>query len=180
MNGRACDLVAHTQNHAIHILSIELLHMSSDGYMYSMYTLYSWYARNICVVTVQHIRQLQKSAESHSNEITAMNDSLQIILNELKTLSRIADTAAASVQFGSERQDTVAKMSKLVNRMHVLQQVCHQPLDNNPSTMSCATFSTPETKNPDHSAFRILSSQCALHVSCVCFASTFQACCSAV
>ncbi|KAL0022905.1 hypothetical protein WJX77_005766 [Trebouxia sp. C0004] len=71
----------------------------------------------------KHIRQLQKSAESHSNEITAMTDSLHTMLDELTTLSRIADTAAASVQFGTERQDTAAKMSKLVNRMHVLQQV---------------------------------------------------------
>lgn len=71
----------------------------------------------------KHIRQLQKSAESHSNEITVMNNSLQSILNELKTLSTIADTAAASVQFGIERQDTSAKMTKLVSRMHVLQQV---------------------------------------------------------
>lgn len=54
-----------------------------------------------------------------------MNDSLQTILNELKTLSTIADTAQASVQFGTERQDTIAKMSKLVSRMHVLQQVCY-------------------------------------------------------
>lgn len=79
---------------------------------------------------MQHIRQLQKSAESHSNEVTAMNYSLQTILNELKTLSTIADTAQASVQFGTDRQDTIAKMSKLVSRMHVLQQVCHQPPDN--------------------------------------------------
>ncbi|KAL0044266.1 hypothetical protein WJX82_008111 [Trebouxia sp. C0006] len=71
----------------------------------------------------KHIRQLQKSAESHSHEITAMNNSLQAILNELKTLSTIADSAQASVQFGTERKDTVAKMSKLVSRMHVLQQV---------------------------------------------------------
>ncbi|KAL0022502.1 hypothetical protein WJX79_003099 [Trebouxia sp. C0005] len=71
----------------------------------------------------KHIRQLQKSAESHSNEVTAMNYSLQTILNELKTLSTIADTAQASVQFGTDRQDTIAKMSKLVSRMHVLQQV---------------------------------------------------------
>ncbi|DBB05624.1 TPA: hypothetical protein ACH3X1_012243 [Trebouxia sp. C0004] len=86
-------------------------------------TAHSWYAQSISSVAVQHIRQLQKSAESHSNEITAMTDSLHTMLDELTTLSRIADTAAASVQFGTERQDTAAKMSKLVNRMHVLQQV---------------------------------------------------------
>jgi len=123
---------------------------------------------------VQHIRQLQKSAESHSNEITAMNDSLQTILNELKTLSTIADTAQARVQFGTERQDTIAKMSKLVSRMHVLQQVCHQSLDNNLSPMPCVEFSTPETKSPDHSALLTFSSQCTLHLSCIGFVSRFQ------
>ena len=88
-------------------------------------SVYSRYVQSSSAVAVQHIRQLQKSAESHSNAVLAMSDSLQSMLNELKTLSTIADTAAASVQFGTERQDTIAKMSKLVNRLHVLQQVCH-------------------------------------------------------
>ncbi len=135
------------------------------GHLFEM-TVFSWYVQSRSAVAVQHIRQLQKSAESHSNEITAMNYSLQTILNELKTLSTIADTAQASVQFGTERQDTIVKMSKLVSRMHVLQQVCHQPLDNNLSVTSCLNFSTPETKSPDHSALLIFSSQCALHMSC--------------
>ena len=135
------------------------------GHLFEM-TVFSWYVQSRSAVAVQHIRQLQKSAGSHSNEITAMNYSLQTILNELKTLSTIADTAQASVQFGTERQDTIVKMSKLVSRMHVLQQVCHQPLDNNLSVTSCLNFSTPETKSPDHSALLIFSSQCALHMSC--------------
>jgi len=141
---------------------------------------FSWCVQSSSAVAVQHIRQLQKSAESHSNEITALNNSLQTILNELKTLSTIADTAQASFQFGTERQDTIAKMSKLVSRMHVLQQVCHQTLDNNLSATSCVNFSTPETKSLDHSALLILNSQCTLHMSCIGFASRSQACCSAV
>lgn len=141
---------------------------------------FSRYVQSSSAVAVQHIRQLQKSAESHSHEITAMNNSLQAILNELKTLSTIADSAQASVQFGTERKDTVAKMSKLVSRMHVLQQVCHPPLDKNLSATCCVNFGTPESKIPDHSTLLVFSSKCTPYISCIGFASRLKACCLAV
>lgn len=77
-------------------------------------------------VAAQHIRQLQKSAEGHNKEITTMNDSMKMVLNELMTLSRTTEIAAAGVQFGADRQENIAKMSSVVNRMHTLQQVSIQ------------------------------------------------------
>lgn len=139
-------------------------------------TVFSWYVKSRSAVAVQHIRQLQKSAESHSNEITVMNNSLQSILNELKTLSTIADTAAASVQFGIERQDTSAKMTKLVSRMHVLQQVCHQPWTST-SQQRLALISAPlKTTVLVTAPFMFL----AHNMHYMCLASRCQACCSAV
>ena len=73
---------------------------------------------------MQHIRQLQKAADSHHQEIATVNQCTQTILNELKTLSKLADTAASSAQFGTERMHTVAKMASLLDRMQALQQVC--------------------------------------------------------
>lgn len=47
------------------------------------------------------------------------------VMTELETLGRAADAAAASMQFGTERKDSVAKMSDLVTKMQALQQVLH-------------------------------------------------------
>lgn len=71
----------------------------------------------------KQIRQLQKAAESHSGEVGVLNDSLQKIMGELLTLSRIADTAAVSARFGADRQQTADKMKVLQDRMGLLRQV---------------------------------------------------------
>ena len=72
---------------------------------------------------MQQIRQLQKAAESHSGEVAVLNDSLQKIMGELLTLSRIADTAAVSARFGADRQQTADKMKVMQDRMGLLRQV---------------------------------------------------------
>lgn len=94
---------------------------------------------------MQHIRQLQKSAESHSTEITTMHDSMQKIMTELQSLSRTADIAAASA-IGTDRQETVAKMSHLLDRIGVLQQVCYQPS----LYRICMLYENAKNSTPDH------------------------------
>ncbi|KAL3142359.1 hypothetical protein ABBQ38_002696 [Trebouxia sp. C0009 RCD-2024] len=71
----------------------------------------------------KQIRQLQKAAEGHQQEVAAMYDCITQVMTELETLGRAADAAAASMQFGTERKDSVAKMSDLVTKMQALQQV---------------------------------------------------------
>ena len=72
---------------------------------------------------LQQIRQLQKAAEDHQQEVAAMHDCMAQVMTELTTLGRVVDAAAASVHYGTERKDSVAKMSNLHDRMQVLQQV---------------------------------------------------------
>lgn len=72
---------------------------------------------------LQQIRQLQKAAEGHQQEVAVMHDCMTQIMTELTTLGRVADAAAASVQYGTEQKESVAKMSNLHDRMQVLQQV---------------------------------------------------------
>ena len=72
---------------------------------------------------MQQIRQLQKSAESHQQEVAAMHECMTRVMTELQTLSKVADAAATSAQFGIERKETVGKMVNLLDRMRVLQGV---------------------------------------------------------
>lgn len=82
---------------------------------------------------LQQIRQLQKAAEGHQQEVAVMHDCMTQIMTELTTLGRVADAAAASVPYGTEQKESVAKMSNLYDRVQVLQQVipdctqCFQP-----------------------------------------------------
>ena len=80
------------------------------------------------VVTLQQIRQLQKAAEGHQQEVAVMHDCMAQIMTELTTLGRVADAAAASIHYGTDQNESVAKMSSLHDRMQVLQQVSQKSL----------------------------------------------------
>lgn len=57
---------------------------------------------------------------------------------EVNAVTRLAQTAAASAQFGANKQDTVAKMGSLLDRMQVLQQVDGSCAVDAPSTQPVA------------------------------------------
>ena len=77
---------------------------------------------------LQQVRQLQKAADGHQQEVAVMHDCIAQILTELATLGRVVNAAAASVHYGADREESIAKMSNLNNRMQVLQQVSTKPL----------------------------------------------------
>lgn len=77
---------------------------------------------------LQQVRQLQKAAEGHQQEVAGMHDCMAQMMTELTTLASVADAAAVSVRYGTDRNESVAKMSDLHDRVQVLQQVSQKSL----------------------------------------------------
>ena len=91
---------------------------------------------------LQQIRQLQKAAEGHQQEVAAMHDSVAQIMTELTALGRVADAAAASVRYGTDRNESVAKMSSLHDKVQVLNQVSHLCRASRATCLTCLTCLT--------------------------------------
>ena len=72
---------------------------------------------------MQQNKQLQKTIEARNDEMATVHDCITRLMAEVNSLERTAQTAAASAQFGTDPKETVAKMGKMLDRMHVLQQV---------------------------------------------------------
>ena len=74
-----------------------------------------------CVL--QQVRQLQKVVEARDEETAAVHECMARVASEFGALDRLAQSAAATATFGTEPEETAAKMTKIVQRMQVLQQV---------------------------------------------------------
>lgn len=72
---------------------------------------------------LQQVKQLQKTNAAHTAEITAAYDCLVRLTAEVSAVNSMAQTAAAAVQYGTDKQDTSAKMSRVLDRAQLLQQV---------------------------------------------------------
>ena len=116
MQAQTAQLVSMLEQHTIHASGLCAHCHGERRLLYDSCTLHK------CVI-MQQIRQLQKSAESHQQQVAAMHECMTWIVTELQTLSKAADSAATSAQFGTDRKEAVAKMANLLDRMRVLQQV---------------------------------------------------------
>lgn len=71
----------------------------------------------------KQVKQLQRTTAAHTAEITAAYDCLVRLTAEVSAVSSMAQTAAAASQYGTDKQDTSAKMSRVLDRVQLLQQV---------------------------------------------------------
>ena len=72
---------------------------------------------------MQHNKQLQKAVEARNKDMATVHECLTSVMAEVNALDRVAQNAAVSAQFGTDKSETVAKMGNMMERMHLLQEV---------------------------------------------------------